>query len=50
MRFLRESLEDLDQQLVEFGGRLHVVQGGATETLKKLFKVRSFFTLDAVYL
>lgn len=39
MRFLHESLEDLDESFKGFGGRLYTFQGETITTLKMLFEV-----------
>jgi len=42
MRFLLESLQDLDKQLQAVGGRLYVFVGDLYKTLEHLFQVSSY--------
>ena len=46
-RFVRESLADLAQQLVDMGGRLQVVSGGVTDALIDLKQRHGVFTLHS---
>ena len=42
MRFLHESLRDLDETLKKFGGRLFTFSGNVSDILTHLFKVNTF--------